>query len=219
MKNINNVIARAQRMMLDENWNHQVEAAAAVQAKGMNGGGRGNDLAMLEQAAFGTTYSGAPTRNVQQINPNYMQQTSIPPYMRDDGKPIQILQETQAAPIDKSKSRIPKAIIESFQKTPAMSGDIDSPLQAPFIIPEQAVQMPMASPQVPVSPVGGVIDYNYIKYLIDESIKANLKQINEGATLPNIRGMKIGNDSVIQFLDTKGNLYEGKLVLKKKANK
>jgi hypothetical protein len=60
------------------------------------------------------------------------------------------------------------------------------------------------------------IDYNYIKYLIDESIKEHMKsQINESAS-PQFIGMKLSAGNTFQFLDSKGNIYEGVLKLRKK---
>ena len=45
-------------------------------------------------------------------------------------------------------------------------------------------------------------------------MKTNL---NESVGMNGMRGMCIGEGNVIQFLDKKGNVYEGKLVLKKRA--
>jgi hypothetical protein len=65
--------------------------------------------------------------------------------------------------------------------------------------------------------VGNGIDYNYIKYMIEEGIKnALIKQpINEN-TSNNLIGLKIAEGNKIQFMDNKGNIYEGVLKLKKK---
>ena len=61
------------------------------------------------------------------------------------------------------------------------------------------------------------VDYSLIKTIVKEAINQeidNLKQtlINENT----VRAFKLG-DGKIQFLDRKGNLYEGELKLKKKA--
>lgn len=62
----------------------------------------------------------------------------------------------------------------------------------------------------------GGIDYSIIKAIVNECIKENLKEsLNEST----VRGFKVANGNKIQFVDTKGNLYEGTLTLKKKASK
>ena len=67
---------------------------------------------------------------------------------------------------------------------------------------------------------GGNIDYSLIKSLIDESIHRNIEELksnmlNENC-IPKLTRIK-GN--VIQVVDNKGNLFEGKLVLKGNINK
>jgi hypothetical protein len=61
------------------------------------------------------------------------------------------------------------------------------------------------------------VDYNYLKYIIYECIKENLKgRLNEssGGTL---KGIKIGQGNVFEFMDSKGNIFEGQMKLKKRA--
>lgn len=62
------------------------------------------------------------------------------------------------------------------------------------------------------------IDYNYIKYLVEEAVKNAMSNnvINE-STGSNIIGMKMSEGNKINFIDKKGNIYEGILKLKKKA--
>lgn len=59
------------------------------------------------------------------------------------------------------------------------------------------------------------IDYNYIKYLIEDAIKKHLNEKEEQY----LKGIKICSGKKIQLLDTSGNLYEGDLVFKKKIKK
>lgn len=62
------------------------------------------------------------------------------------------------------------------------------------------------------------IDYNYIKYIVEEAVKNAMSNnvINE-STGSNIIGMKMSEGNKINFIDKKGNIYEGVLKLKKKA--
>lgn len=220
-KNLNNIIARSQRLMLDENWNRQVEMGAAAQRAGsLNGKNNGgNDLAALEAMAFG---SPAPSAGVT-YNP-IPENFSMPKNrMTDDGKPIQILQE-QHTPIDRSNSKIPKAILESFEKTASPIADGMSMLKPPASyytqqpVTEQRYT-PQPQPQYTPQQAAGGIDYGYIKYMIEEAVgNAMRTRLDESMNLAEMKGMRIGPGSVIQLLDKNGNLYEGKLTLKKKAN-
>ena len=221
MKNLNNIIARSQRLMLDENWNRQVEMGAAAQRAGsLSGKGNGgNDLAAFEAIAFGS----APSTTAPSYTPipeNFSAPRSA--MITDDGKPIQILHEEKAP--ERTNSKIPKAILESYKKTPSPIADGMSMMTPPAsyyqpqtTAPRQQIVEQQYVPQQ-YTPQAGGIDYNYIKYMIEEAVNNCMKgQLNEGMNLSELKGMRIGPGSVIQLLDTKGNLYEGKLTLKKKA--
>lgn len=214
--NLNNAIARAQRLMLDENWNRQVEIGASAQrGKSMNGGG-GGDLSALEAQVFG--YSSTPTDSTYEKiaipEESYMQrQSSMPSGFND----VQILQESRG--FDKNKSQLPKEVISSFEKTPGMTIVETGMQQVPASYfgnaNTQAINEKILQSKTNVPSPSSGIDYKYIKYLIDESIKEHLSpSLNENV---GIKGLRIANGNIIQFLDSKGNLYEGKLVLKKKA--
>lgn len=225
--NIDNVLAQAQRLMLDENWNRQVEMGAAAQRAGsINGSNNGgsNDLAALEAMAFGSSPAVNETNYYTPI-PENAKMAAGNSMIRNDG--IEILRETRT-PKTAQNSKLPKSILESFAKQPPLSGDdISVPISyyqsQPQVINEQSVvkqtttvpqQMPAYSSPAP-SPQ---IDYQYIKHLIDESIKEHMKcQINESANLNNFKAMRLGEGNVIQFIDSRGNLYEGVLKLKKKS--
>ena len=223
MKNLNNIIARSQRLMLDENWNRQVEMGAAAQRAGsLSGKGGGtNDLAALEAMAFGSAPS-TPTPSYTPIPENFRAPRN--PMITDDGKPIQILHEERAP--ERTNSKIPKAILESYKKTPSPTADSMGMMSPPAsyyqpqtTAPRQPIVEQQYVPQQYVpQPQGGGIDYGYIKYMIEEAVNNCLRgQLNEGLNLSELKGMRIGPGSVIQLLDTKGNLYEGKLTLKKRA--
>ena len=118
-------------------------------------------------------------------------------YSASDCSSKRILNETTAT----SNNGIPTAIQESFNKMPT-----------PF--PQQTYSMA----QPAVQPTSQQIDYNYIKYLISEAIKENVRILNESKS-GNLAGVRIAGGNKIQLMDTKGNLYEGVLTLKKKAEK
>lgn len=207
-----NILANAQKLMLDEEFNAKVERSARAFAGGggINSGG-GSDLAAFEAQAFG--------------------------YSTQEEKPIKLLESTiNDAGIDingAGANRLPKSIRESFAKRPPMSGDdIDStPIGRITQTLRKTVQQPQRQvineqryapqPQQYI-PQGGGIDYSLIKSIIDESVRRNIDEIknsllNESVSMPAFRGMKIGDGNRIQFLDSKGNLYEGVLKLKRKA--
>lgn len=221
-KNLNNIIARSQRLMLDENWNRQVEMGAAAQRAGsMNGkSGGGNDLAALEAMAFGTS---APSAGIK-YNPIPENFVAPKAHITDDGRPIQILHE-EHVPVDRSNSKIPKAILESYQKTPSPTADAMSMMAPPqsYYAPQQQVTeqryaQPQAQPQYIPQPTAGGIDYGYIKYMIEEAVNNAMRtRLDESMNMSEMKGMRIAPGGVIQFLDKNGNLFEGKLTLKKKA--
>ena len=225
MKNLNNIIARSQRLMLDENWNRQVEgAAAATRAGSLNGNkGGSNDLAALEAMAFGGVST--PTTQYVPIPDGYNSPRGA--MITDDGKPIQILHEERGVERQNTNSKIPKAILESYKKTPSPTMDAMGMMSPPTSYYQPTTTAPRQQgveqqytpqPQYVPQPQAGGIDYNYLKYMIEEAVSNCMKgQLNEGMNLSELRGMRIGPGSVIQLLDAKGNLYEGKLTLKKKA--
>ncbi len=112
-------------------------------------------------------------------------------------------------------------VLDSFIDKPPMTGDLSQidineglglnikTEPKPTVI--ETKQQNVVYPQMPQN-----IDYNYIKYLIDESFKEHMKQsINESSAQQFI-GMKMCAGNTIQFMDSKGNIYEGVLKLKKK---
>lgn len=104
------------------------------------------------------------------------------------------------------------AIKESMRKQPTPQMDPMAsimPQQQPQVIREVIQQ----TPQQPSYPQG--IDYNYIKYIVNECIKENMAtQLNENA---NLSGIKMTGGNKIQFTDRKGNIFEGTLKLIKKG--
>ena len=182
---LNSAISRAQKLMLDEGWNRQVERRAAME-RGKGGGMTGSgDLAGFEQMAFGSTSSSRP-RQPQ----------------------VQMIDEQRRTP------NIPQNIIDSFASQPPIGGD---PKPAFTINEIAAYQQQQQQQQAQIAAQNAGINYDLIKYIVNECIKENLGMLNESSA-PQLRGMRISAGNVIQLLDTKGNLYEGQLVLKKKKS-
>lgn len=217
--NINNVIARAQRMMLDENFQRDVERAAKAQrGSGMRGGNNGNDLADLDAAIFGVSsapqgtdiYQKVPIQEAQQ----YRQQPNGVNY---DG--VQIVQEVHEQRSQNSK--VPSIIRESFEKVPYQGDafDISGGALSGLMLeqkpqPQQRVQQPVQQQNY------GGFNVDLLKYVVNEAVKDALKgQLNESVGGTSMKGFRIAPGNIIQFIDSKGNLYEGQLTLKKKANK
>lgn len=209
--------------MLDESFNRQVEAAAAAhrgdKMPGMN------DFSAAEAELFG--YSSAPSgyeKNALPENVNY--NTKQVGY-----EGVQIIQPVQEKR-DMSNSKLPKVILESFEKTPSPvdafdMGVIDtSQLNNLNFAPQKPAQKQKINEAVPQRvnaqpmPQAAGIDYNYLKYIINECIKENMSgMLNENAGMSNMKAMRIAAGNTFQFIDAKGNLWEGQLKLKKKANK
>lgn len=187
-----NIMANAQRLMLDEDFNRKVEAKAASFAGRSNNGGVA-DISSLEREAFGGLY---------------------------EEKPIQMIQVDENNLGDKRFAKLPAAIRESFQKTPPLTGQdntVMGQMTSNLSLNEQAPEPRRMSVPVPNGNVGG-IDYSLIKAIIDESVRRQFDEMKKGMLNENfVRGMRVAKGNKIQFLDSAGNLYEGVLTLKKKA--
>jgi len=218
--NLNNVLAKAQRMITSEQFNRDVERAASVQ----RGGGGGEDFSAAEDALFGFS-SGPSVVGYDKV--------AIPDDVRYNGTDFSGIQMLQEQPVqrDLSNSKLPKSILESFRKNP--TPEMDDPTislveqvlrgnqpakQAPVQkqqVREQAQRVQQPQYQQQPQPTAG-IDYNYLKYLINECIKENLKGTLNESVGGELRGMKIAPGNKFQFLDSKGNIYEAQLTLVKK---
>lgn len=217
--NFNNALAKAQKYMLDENWQNQVTFAEKQQSKKMNNnGGGGNDLAALEAQIFGSAVS-SPTDGLDNVQ--YTPQVS----QRQQIQEIQMIEEV---PRDIRKTKLPQNIQESFMKQPPLSGDAyPSVPSAVDRYLEQTRQNQLPNKQMvaeqyvpqsqPMMPQTGGVNYELIKYMINEAIETHMKKLNESTSIAGMAGMRICDGNKIQFLDKKGNLYEGILTLKKRA--
>lgn len=121
-------------------------------------------------------------------------------------------------------------IRESFSKMPPLTVAPGDPI--PDISPIGMAlsgsklletKTPNVSYQAPVSNTNGV-DYTIIKAIVNECIQSNIESLkkvalNESTNMNKFVGMKMGDGNKIQFIDNKGNLYEGVLKFKKKLTK
>ena len=188
-----NILSKAQSLMLDENFNRLVEQKGNAFA-GRRSNGADADIASMESTIFG----GAAQTDTQT-------------------QPVQVLSEQTGSV--KGVDALPEYMRESFIKTPPLTGDnsrLDS-LTKDLQQNVQQVQQRQVLKET-VIPTSNVIYYSLIKAIIDESVSRHMKTINE-STAPAMKGMRFINGNTFQFIDAKGNLYEGVLKLKKKAAK
>ena len=196
----NDIMANAQRLMLDEDFNMVVESKAASFAGRKGPSGISNqDLRTYERMAFGNSYG--------------------------DEKPITMIKPTNNPSDlnDRRYSKLPQAIRESFAKQPPMTGDNIDNTPLGMVTKNLALEnretntsdMQLIPRQTHNS---GGIDYSLIKSIIDESVRRHISEVKESILSENtIKGLKISKGNKIQLLDVSGNLYEGVLTLKRKA--
>lgn len=196
----NDIMANAQRLMLDEDFNMVVESKAASFAGRKGPSGISNqDLRTYERMAFGNSYG--------------------------DEKPITMIKPTNNPSDlnDRRYSKLPQAIRESFAKQPPMTGDnIDNTplgMVTKNLALENRETNTSSMQQIPrQTHNSGSIDYSLIKSIIDESVRRHISEVKESILSENtIKGLKISKGNKIQLLDVSGNLYEGVLTLKRKA--
>lgn len=90
----------------------------------------------------------------------------------------------------------------------------------PAIMPQRRINESQVQASPTTVAIPATIDYEYIKYIVNESIKANIQEIGKQLIAENTMvGLKVKPNGTIAFVDTKGNVYEGKLTLKKKGDK
>lgn len=199
MKDFNNIMARAQKLMLDDNFNRTVENRVKAN-KGMTN--ESVDISYLEQQAFGTPYSDNGTNQT-----------------------IQMIQEQHTQPVQ-NFDNLPSGLRESFMKQPPIVIDNTDAMNPMSVIEKNLSVKRQNLNEVKQQnimnnlPTNGSIDYTIIKAIIDESVKRNLSEmggmLNESNT-STFRGMKFCPGNKVQFVDNKGNLYEAVFTLKKRA--
>lgn len=178
MKNIDAIIANAQKLMINEDFWSKVESVES--SRTTNGGKVKGSCAEVFRN----------NSDVQQM------QTETSIRRKKTGNPV----------------------LDSFIDKPPMTGEYNPYLlNETFVNQQQNTQQPIIQERVIQQPTNTQVDYNYIKYLVEEAVKNVLSQnmINESKN-SDLLGMKMCEGNKIQFMDSKGNIYEGVLKLKKK---
>lgn len=109
-------------------------------------------------------------------------------------------------------SKIPEFIKKSMMEHKIGTDSLDSSLNEALSIASEkkttALNEVVKTP-TKVEPVGFSIDYNYIKYIVSECIREELKKqpLNEGTNLKQI-GL---SDGKIKLVDNKGNIFTAQL--------
>lgn len=219
---VDSAISKASRLMSEGYMEHLDNIAASINGTGRRGrrGGGANDLAFLEQQAFGGGYNSTPSYQQQQM-----------PIMQEVQQARQFsnsaLQESFAKNPPISGSNFPGAeamgVPSSYQPGASLLNNGYQPgasLMTEQRMAQPYVQQPQYVQPVQQYPQAGGVDYNFIKQLVSEAIKENMEVIKQSLLKENtLRGIQMPGGNKIQFLDSKGNLYEGQLVMKKKGNK
>jgi hypothetical protein len=186
-------------------------------------------------------YAGRQNRNSYDIDGGYVQPSGS--HGMRESRPSQSLNR----PKQNSTSRLPKVIMESISNNPlddvmneySTGGSVldtlgytpkaqpsmeqirESYIAEPqYSAPSQPYYQPVQHPQYMAQPQIQTIDYNYIRAIVNECVKANIQQIKDEilkeSTLKTIR---IGGENKIQLIDNKNNLYESRLEFKKNISK
>ena len=158
----------------------------------------------------------------------YMPSTSNrPPTVEEAYDPMDYTQRSGAI-----NTKLPKQILDSMLNNPINvtpssagfgsvldgmdTGELERSTPAPVqrrklnetVMPQQ--QMPM------MQPAG--FDSNYLKFLVKEAVKECMDDMKkELLNETTVRGFKVGSGNKLMLVDNKGNLYEGEMKLKKKA--
>lgn len=201
---VDSAISKASRLM-NEDYMTYLDGISAMTNGGKKSGGRrkgGNDLAYLDQQVFGRSSSKSnsyvPQQQIQENAPQRQFSSSA-------------LQESFAQTPPISGYSFPGAESMGMSQSgyqPGASLLTEQRSQQPYVQQPQQVYQPQQT---------GCINYDMIKYLVSEAIKENMEAIRQNMLNENVMtGIRMPGGNKIQFLDSKGNVYEGQLVLKKK---
>lgn len=121
--------------------------------------------------------------------------------------------------INENLDRLPEGLRESFSKQPPIVGqsnvldsipdsylsNLPSQAQIKNMVNEKKTQSNIQSQQQMNG--NAQIDYNYIKYIVQECVKEALNNTENNL----LKGIKLVNGGTFNFIDSKGNVYEAKL--------
>ena len=200
---VNSSIAKAAKMMSGSYMDY-LDNISAIKFGGGNKkrrNGSSNDLRLLEQQAFGYSSGDSSTSYAPQQMPVIQEQ----PQQKQFNSSILNEAFSQTPPL--SGDNFPGSNAYNFQPGAALLNE-QRVQQQPYV--QQPMQVYQA--QQPIT-----IDYNMIKYLVSEAVKESVNEIKQSILSEStLRGINMPGGNKIQFLDSKGNVYEGQLVLKKK---
>mgnify|MGYP007101831740 CR=1 FL=1 len=127
-------------------------------------------------------------------------------------------------------TKLPKNILNSMLNNPinvtpesagfgsVLEGLDTGELERQTPAPRQRRVLNESAPQqhLVMQPAG--IDSNYLKFLVKEAVKECMDEMKkELLNETTVRGFKVGSGNKLMFIDNKGNLYEGEMKLKKRA--
>ena len=199
------IVKRAQQLMTSSNFWNKVDGKA--------NSFRPNKVQTSNEAMI---YANSPT----DYNMEYNQSYSRPQYQQQN--------------MEKNLDRLPEGLRESFRNQKPI--EVNTPISILDTIPDSYLQglngsnidglpsqqqmqqminekknQQQTLPQQQMN-IGGQIDYNYIKFTVQEAIKEALENVESNT----LKGIKLVNGGTFIFVDSKGNKYEAKL---KKINK
>lgn len=126
-------------------------------------------------------------------------------------------------------SKLPKVIQESLTKNPinfqgetSVIDNLSINTQNKNMVMEQQTPVqpyqPQYQPQYQAPQM--MIDYNYLRSIINECIQLNMQKIKEEILSESeLKAIRLGSENKIQLIDNKNNLYESKLIFKKNITK
>ena len=192
---VGRAFANAQRLMTNDSFNAAVDARRGTVTE--------------------DSYDAMPM--IAESSPRYRQGVDPMDYTRLDESqintnlPKEILEAMLTNPIDVSQANGGTSVLDSLENYDELERKAPARTSTRRPVNENT-SIASAAPSM-------TVDYNYIKYLIDESIKANLAELKSSLLSEGtIAGMKVKQGGTIAFVDTKNNIFEAKLVLKKKGN-
>lgn len=202
----NNILASAQKLMLNEDFNRKVNGIAKDKSTSMlfDPTVPSNNLSELEAQAFGGGNNNTVVEESKNNEENSLNYNS------------------------EGANKMSSSILESFKKMPPLSGynapryketqnlttkdGIEEALDKLHV----GKQKNITEEKQYTSSTNSGIDYSLIKTIVEDCLRK--APLNE-STETTFRGMRFIDGNKFQFIDNKGNLYEGVLKLKKKAKK
>ena len=194
------IVKRAQQLMTSSNFWNKVDGKANTI--------RPNKVQTSNEAMI---YANSPT----DYNMEYNQSYSRPQYQQQN--------------MEKNLDRLPEGLRESFRNQKPI--EVNTPISILDTIPDSYLQglngsnidglpsqqqmqqminekknQQQTNPQQQMN-IGGQIDYNYIKFTVQEAIKEALENVESNT----LKGIKLVNGGTFIFVDSKGNKYEAKL--------